>query len=61
MKPDYWLHGIRGKVGKNIAQAFVWNKGSHHRLINPLTGDVIVYGLYEGGGGGLIRISVNSH
>ena len=61
MGPDYWLHGIRGKAGKNIPQAFVRNKGSHHCLINPpVDGDVSVQGWYDGGGG-LVHSSVDSY
>ena len=29
--PDYWSCGIRGKVGRNIIQAVLWNKWSRYR------------------------------
>ncbi len=56
-----WLHGIRGKAGKNILQAFARNKGSHHRLINPINGDISVQEWYDDDDGGLIRSSVESY
>ena len=52
-----WLHGIRGKAGGNVTQAFMRNKGSHHRLIKPqLRGSQRTW-MVRGGGGGLIRSS----
>lgn len=33
-----WLHGIRGKAGGNVTQAYMRNKGSHHRQIKPKKG-----------------------
>lgn len=55
-----WLHGIRGKAGGNITQAFKWNKGSHHRMIKPEKGGSQRTGMVRGGGGGLIRSSDES-
>ena len=33
MKPDYWLHDIRGKTGRNVSWAFARNKGSYSRTV----------------------------
>ena len=46
MKPDYWLHDIRGKVGKTLPQAFVRNKGSNNRTVKWRQ-DTVIDGYYE--------------
>ena len=46
MNPDYWLHGIRGKVGKNLPQAFVRNKGSYNRTAKWKQ-EAVIEGCYE--------------
>jgi len=33
-RPDFRLHGIRGKAGRKAVQAFVRNKGSRYRFAN---------------------------
>ena len=52
-----WLHGIRGKAGGNFTQAFMRNKGSHHRLIKPHLRGSQRTRMVRGGGGGLIHSS----
>ena len=70
MEPDYWLHDIRGKAGKNILQAFVTlalklQRRRTEQGKSPLSGqsnegEASVQGWYDGGGGGLIRSSYDS-
>ena len=46
MKPDYWLHDIRGKAGRNVSWAFAWNKGSYNRTAK-WEQDTVIEGYYE--------------